>query len=122
MAIPESMSITTTRIIEALAPKDDGEDPLIAAVRRQLTTGSEFVFSMLTMHEVQCDFKKIMSTYPNGKDGRNKSPKDFLERARNLANRLALFLAERNAKRKAAHEQKLTRKGTSSNKATGSAT
>jgi hypothetical protein len=33
MAVPESTSITTVGIIEALAPKDDSEDPLIAAVR-----------------------------------------------------------------------------------------
>jgi hypothetical protein len=52
---------------------------------------------MLMMHEVECDFEKIMSTYPKSKDGRDKSLKDFLERARDLANRLALFLAERNA-------------------------
>jgi hypothetical protein len=37
-AIPESTSITTAGIIEALTPKDDGEDPLVAAVRRQVTT------------------------------------------------------------------------------------
>jgi hypothetical protein len=54
--------------------------------------------------EVECDFEKIMSTYPKGKDGRDKSVKDFLERARDLSNRLALFLAERNARRKAARE------------------
>jgi hypothetical protein len=34
MAISESTSVMTTGIIEALAPKDDGEDPLIAAVHR----------------------------------------------------------------------------------------
>jgi hypothetical protein len=33
MAIPESTSVTTVGIIEALAPKDDGEDPLMAIVR-----------------------------------------------------------------------------------------
>jgi hypothetical protein len=34
MAIPESTSVTTAGIIEALASKDDGEDLLIAAVHR----------------------------------------------------------------------------------------
>jgi hypothetical protein len=34
---------------------------------------------MLMMHEVECDFKKIAGTYPKGKDGRDKSPKDYLE-------------------------------------------
>jgi hypothetical protein len=48
---------------------------------------------MLMMHEVECDFENITGTYPKGKDGRDKSPKDYLEQARDLANRLALFLA-----------------------------
>jgi hypothetical protein len=77
---------------------------------------------MLMMHEVECDFEKITSTYPKGKDGRDKSVQDFLERPRDLSNRLALFLAERNARRKAAREQKRIRKGASSSKATGSST
>jgi hypothetical protein len=113
---------TTTGIIEALAPKDDGEDPLDVIVRRQVTTGSEFVFTMLIMHDVECDLVKIMSTYPKGNDGHDKSAKEFLERARELATCLALFLADRNAKRKSACEQKHTTKGASSSKATGSAT
>jgi hypothetical protein len=92
VSILESTSVTTAGIIEGLALKDDGEDPLVAAMHRQVTTGSEFVFSMLMMHEVECDFKKITSTYPKGKDGHDKSPKDFLERARDLANCLAFFL------------------------------
>jgi hypothetical protein len=33
VSIPEPMSITTAGIIEALAPKKDDEDPLVAAVR-----------------------------------------------------------------------------------------
>jgi hypothetical protein len=121
VSIPELTSFTTAGIIEALALKNDGEDPLVAAVRRQVTTGSESAFSMLTMHEVECDFKKITSTYPKGKDGHKKPTKDFLERARDLANRLMFFLVERNAKRKAAREQRCTGKGASSSKATGSA-
>jgi hypothetical protein len=122
MAIPESTRVTTAGIIEALAPKDDGEDLLITAMHQEVTTGSKSVFSMLMMHEVKCDFEKITSTYPKGKDGQEKSVKDFLERACEMANRLALFLADRNAKRKAARDQKHTVKGASSSKATGSAT
>jgi hypothetical protein len=110
MANPELMSVSTAGIIEALVPKDDGEDPFIAVVRRQVTTGSESVCSMLMMHEVKCDFEKIMSTYQKGKDGRDKLAKDFLERAREMANRLKLFLVDRNTKRKAAREQKHTMK------------
>jgi hypothetical protein len=120
VSIPESTSIMMASIIEALTPKEDSEDPLVAAVRCKVTIGSESVFSMLMMHAVKYDFEKIMGTYPKGKDGRDKSPKDYLERARDLANHLALFLAERNARRKAAREQKRTGKGASSGRATGS--
>jgi hypothetical protein len=49
-------------ILEALAVKEDGEDPLVAAVRRQVTIGSESVFSMLMMHGVEFDVDKVMST------------------------------------------------------------
>jgi hypothetical protein len=98
VSIPESTSVTTGGIIEALALKKGGEDPLVAAVRRQVSTRSESVFSMLMMHEVECNFEKITGTYHKGKDGRDKSPKDYLEEARDLANRLVLFLAERNAR------------------------
>jgi hypothetical protein len=75
------MSTTMAGILEALALKEDGEDPLVAVVRRQVTTGSESIFSMMMMHEVECDFEKITGTYPKGKDGRDKSSKDYLERA-----------------------------------------
>jgi hypothetical protein len=122
VSIPKSTSVTTAGIIEALAPKEGGEDPLVTAVHRQVTTGSESIFSMLMMHEVECEFEKITRTYPKGMDGRDKSPKDYLERARDLANCLALFLAERNARRKAAREQRRTRKGASFGRATGSTT
>jgi hypothetical protein len=122
VSIPESTRIMMAGIIEALTPKEDGEDPLVATVRQQVTTGSESVFSMLIMHEVECDFDKITGTYPKGKDGRDKSPKDYLVRSRDLPNRLALFLAERNARRKATREQRRTRKGASSDRATGSST
>jgi hypothetical protein len=122
VSIPDSTRIMMVGIIEALMPKEDGEDPLVAMVRHQVATGSESIFSMLMMHEVECHFKKITGSYPKGKDGCDKSPKDYLERDRDLANRLALFLVERNARRKAAREQKRTRKGASSGRVTGSST
>jgi hypothetical protein len=34
ISVPESTSNTMTGILEALAVKEDGEDPLVAAVRR----------------------------------------------------------------------------------------
>jgi hypothetical protein len=77
---------------------------------------------MLLMHEVECDFEKVTSTYPKGKDGHDKSVKDILERARELVTLLTLFLADGNARRKPAHEQKRTTKGASSSKATCSTT
>jgi hypothetical protein len=67
ISAPESTSSTMAGILEALAVKEDGEDPLVAAVRRQVTTGSESVFSMLMMHGVEFDADKVMSTYPKDK-------------------------------------------------------
>jgi hypothetical protein len=52
------------------------------------------------MHAVDCDFDKVTSTYPKGKDGRDISPKEYLERARALFVRMANFLAERNPGRR----------------------
>jgi hypothetical protein len=77
---------------------------------------------MMMMHGVECDFDKVMGTYPKGKDDRDISPKDYLERAWALSERLAHFLAERNAKKKAAREQKRSAKGVSSSRAAGSST
>jgi hypothetical protein len=76
---------------------------------------------MLMMHGVECDFDKITSTYPKGQDDRDKSTKDFIEDARNMATCLALFLADRNTKRKASRELKHIVKDVSSSKLTGSA-
>jgi hypothetical protein len=122
VSAPELTSTIMTGILEALVLKEDGEDPLVAAMRRQVTTGSEAVFSMMMMHKVECDFEKITSTYPKGKDGRDKSPKDYLEQARDLSKCLAHFLAERNARRKAAREQRCSAKGALSGRAAGSST
>jgi hypothetical protein len=77
---------------------------------------------MMMMHGVNCDFYKIMSTYPKSKDGRNISPREYLERARALSARIANFLAERNTKKKAAREQRRSVKGESSGRAAGSST
>jgi hypothetical protein len=85
-------------------------------VCKQVTTGSESVFTMLMMHGVECDFENITSMYPKGKDGRDKSSKEFLKDAQKMANRLALFLADR----KAARDIKRTGRGALSSKATGS--
>jgi hypothetical protein len=57
---------------------------------------------MMMMHGVECDFEKITSTYPKGKDDRDNSPKDYLKGARELSNLLVHFLAERNARKKLA--------------------
>jgi hypothetical protein len=77
---------------------------------------------MMMMHGVECDFDKVTGTYPKGKDGDNISPKEYLERARVLSERLAHFLAERNAKKKATREQKHSAKGASSSRDAGSST
>jgi hypothetical protein len=101
--------------------KADGEDPLVAAVRRQVTIGSEFVFSMMMMHDVEFDTDKITSTYPKDKDGCDKFAKSYLTRARDLAARMMSFLAERNEKRAAARARKRSASGAPSSKASSSA-
>jgi hypothetical protein len=120
-SVPDSISDTIVGILEALAVKADGEDPLVAAVRRQVTTGSEFVFSMMMMHDVEFNADKITSTYPKDKDGRDKSAKSYLDRARDLAAWMTSFLAERNEKRAAARARKRSASGAPSSKAGSSA-
>jgi hypothetical protein len=118
----KSMSTTMIGVLKALAVKEDGEDPLIVTVHQQVITGSESVFSMLMMHGVNCHFDKVTGTYPKGKDSRDLSPKEYLERARVLSAHMANFLAERNARKKAAQEQRHSAKGDSSGRAAGSST
>jgi hypothetical protein len=104
-------------ILEALAVRADGEDPLFAAVRRQVTIGTESVFSMMMMHDVEFDADKVTGTYPKDKDGRDKSAKGYVARARDLAARMTSFLAERNEKRAAARARKRGASGAPSSKA-----
>jgi hypothetical protein len=120
-SVPDSVSNTIAGIIEALAVKADGEDPLVAVIRRQVTIGSEFVFSMMMMHDVEFDADKITSTYPKDKDGCNKSAKSCVARARDLAARMTNFLAESNEKRAAVKAQKRGASGAPSSKAGSSA-
>jgi hypothetical protein len=107
-------------ILEALAVKTDGKDPLVAAVRRQVTISSESVFSMLMMHGVEFDADTVTSMYPKDKDGRDKSPKSYLERARDLSARMTSFLTERNERRAAARARKRGTSDAPSSKATRS--
>jgi hypothetical protein len=120
ISIPESTSNTMAGILEALAEKADGEDPLVVAVRRQVTIGSESVFSMLMMHGVEFDADKVTSTYLKDKDGRDIAPKGYLERAHNLFARMTSFRVERNEKRAAAKAWKCSASGAPSSKASGS--
>jgi hypothetical protein len=122
VSIPKLTSNTMAGILEALAVKADGEDPLVAVVRRQVTIGSESVFSMLMMQGVEFDADKVMGTYPKDKDGRDIAPKAYLERARNLSARMTSFLAERNEKKVAARARKRSASGAPSSKAAGSST
>jgi hypothetical protein len=120
LSIPESMSSTISGILEALAVKEDGEDPLVATVRRPVTTSSESVFSMLMMHGVEFDADKVTGTYPKDKDGYDVAPKAFLERARDLSTWMANFLADRNARRAALKARKHSAASAPSSNATGS--
>jgi hypothetical protein len=121
MSIPDSISDSLAGILEALAVKLDGEDPLVVAVHRQVTIGSESVFSMLMMHGVEFDADKVTSTYPKDKDGRDKSPKSYLAHSHDLAARMTSFLAERNERRAAAKARKRSASGAPSSKAGSSA-
>jgi hypothetical protein len=98
-------------ILEALAVKANGEDPLVDAVRRQVTIGFESVFSMLMMHGVEFDADKVTGTYPKEKDGRDIAPKAYLEHAHNFSARMTSFLAKRNEKRAAARARKRSASG-----------
>jgi hypothetical protein len=122
ISAPESTSSTMAGILEALTVKEDGEDPLVAAVRRQVTTSSESIFSMLMMHGVEFDADKVMGTDPEDKDRRDVAPKAFIERARTLSARMTSVLVDRNAKRPAAKAQKRSASGAPSSKAAGSST
>jgi hypothetical protein len=75
---------------------------------------------MLMMHRVEFDADKVTSTYPKDKEGRDKSPKGYLELARNLSARMTSFLAKRNEKRAAARAQKRGTSSAQSSKAPGS--
>jgi hypothetical protein len=108
-------------ILEALAVKADGEDPLLAAVRRLVTIGSESVFSMMMMHDVEFDADKVTSTYPKDKDGCDKSAKTYVARACELAARMTSFLAERNEMRATARARRRGASGAPSSKAGSSA-
>jgi hypothetical protein len=120
VSIPDSTSNTMADILEALAVKANGDDPLVAAVCRQVTIGSESVFSMMMTHGVEFDEDKVTDTYPKDKDGHDIAPKGYLERARNLSARMTSFLAERNERREAAKARKRSASGAPSSKAAGS--
>jgi hypothetical protein len=107
-------------ILEALAVKTDGEDPLVAAVCRQVTIGSESIFSMLMMHGVMFNTDKVTGTFPKDKDGCDIAPKGYLERARDLSARMTSFLAERNERRAATKARKRSASDAPSRKAAGS--
>jgi hypothetical protein len=77
---------------------------------------------MLMMHEVEFDSDKVTSTYPKDKDGRNISPKAYLDRARELSARMMSFLADRNARRAAMKARKRSASGAPSSRAAGSST
>jgi hypothetical protein len=76
---------------------------------------------MMMMHDVEFDADKVTSTYPKDKDGRDKSAKNYVARARDLAARMTSFLAKRNEKRAAARARKRGASGAPSSKAGSSA-
>jgi hypothetical protein len=74
----------------------------------------------MMMHKVPFDAEKVTSTYPKDADGRDKSMKSYVVRARDLTARLTNFLAERNDQRVAARARRHGTSGAQSSKAPGS--
>jgi hypothetical protein len=72
---------------------------------------------MMMMHDVEFNADKVTSTYPKDKDGRDKSAKNCVARAHDLATRMTSFLAERNEKHTAARARKHGASGAPSSKA-----
>jgi hypothetical protein len=122
ISAPESTKTTMAGVLKALAMKENGKDPLVAAVRQQVTIGSESVFSMMMMHGVEFDADKVTSTYSKDKDERDVAPKVYLEHARDLSAHMTSFLADRNARRAAAKAQKRSVSGAPASRAAGSLT
>jgi hypothetical protein len=77
---------------------------------------------MLMMHGVDFHSDKVMSMYPKDKDGRDVSPKAYLEHAQDLSAHMTSFLADRNAKRVAAKARKRSALRVPSSRAAGSST
>jgi hypothetical protein len=77
---------------------------------------------MRMMHGVEFDTDKVTGTYPKGKDGRDITPKAYLQRARDLSARMTSFLADRNEKRAVMKARKRSASGAPSSKAAGSLT
>jgi hypothetical protein len=74
------------------------------------------------MHGVEFDSDKVTGAYPKDKDGRDVSPKAYLDRARELSACMTSFLADRNARRAAAKARKRSALGAPSSRAAGSST
>jgi hypothetical protein len=74
----------------------------------------------MMMHEVEFNADKVTSTYPKDVDGRDKSAKGYVARARDLAARLTNFLAERNEQQAAVRARKRRTSDAQSSKAPGS--
>jgi hypothetical protein len=122
ISTPELTSSTMVSILETLAVKEGGKDPLVATVHRRVTISFESVFSMLMMHGVEFDADKVTGTYPKDKDGRDIAPKAYLECARDLSARMASFLADRNARRASAKARKCSAPSAPSSNVAGSST
>jgi hypothetical protein len=97
--------------------------PRVLVTQNLLTIiGSESVFSMLMMHEVEFDADKVTGMYPKDMDGRDIAPKAYLEHAQNLSARMTSFLAGRNEKRAAVKARKRSASGAPSSRAACSST
>jgi hypothetical protein len=78
ISAPESTSSTMAGILEALVVKEDGEDPLVTVVRRQVTIGSESIFSILMMHGVEFEVTRSRAPTRRTKTGAMLLPRPSL--------------------------------------------
>ena len=120
IVVPGSNAVTVPALVEALAVKEGAEDPMAAAVRAQVQTGSESVITLMLANGVECNFEKITTHYPKGPDGRDISVREIATQSKRLAAQLTDMLARRRAEKNEARARRLAKKDPASSKHTDS--
>ena len=120
IVVPGSNAVTVPALVEALGVKEGAEDPMAAAVRVQVQTGSESVITLMLANGVECNFEKITTHYPKGPDGRDISVREIATQSKRLAAQLTDMLARRRAEKNEARARRLAKKDPASSKHTDS--